>query len=83
MLVPQANFKLLLPVLILGRPLRIVFPVKILAPATVGRNMGNILQDLARLDDALDLIDNQGADTHYNYASQRTRTDPAFLHVQG
>ena len=64
-LAAQADFQLLLAVLVLGRPFRIVLPnlVSAAGPRTV-LNWDPLLHDLARFDDPLDLVNHQRADAH-------------------
>ena len=65
--VPQPDLQLLSPVLVLLRPLAIVFPVSSSAHVhciVTGHPLIDILQDLAGLDDALDLVNHRRADAH-------------------
>lgn len=65
--IPQSNLQLLSPVLVLLRPLAIVFPVSSSAHVhriVTSHPLLDILQDLAGLDDALDLVNHGRADAH-------------------
>lgn len=68
MVIPQSDLQLLSPVLVLLWPLAIVFPVSSSAHVyciVTSHPLLDILQDLAGLDDALDLVNHRRADAHY------------------
>ena len=64
MLIPDADFKLLLPDNILLRPIRVIFPVRCSAGVHC-HHTSNVLRDLARLDDSLELLHHERSDPHY------------------
>ena len=81
MLVPQADFQLLAPILVLLWPLAVIFPVLPSAHASIfPLRIRHILQYLAGFDDTLDLVDHCRTDTHYaNSVSLVTRRERIVL----
>lgn len=59
------DLELLPPVLVLLRPLRIVFPVQRVLEVNLTRGSSNVLQNFTLLDNDLDLVDEKRAHTHY------------------
>ena len=65
MVVPNADLELLLPNDVLLGPIGIIFPaVGSASITTATKRNKNLLGDLARLDDPLELFDNERADPH-------------------
>lgn len=71
MFASETNFELLTSILVLLRPFGVVFPrMQTRVSETVSGCLNcedgrNVLEDLAVLDDTLDLLDHGGADAHY------------------
>ena len=66
MVIPNADLELLLPNNVLLGPIGIILPaVGSASIATATKQNENSLGDLARLDDALDLLHDEGPDPHW------------------
>ena len=87
MLTPHPYLQFLPAVLVLLWPFRVVFSVYILSVSTIHASSppdagfgsdADLLQDLAIFDDAFDLLDHEGGDTHCQAVSAALHKERTF-----